>query len=218
MHQFLNKLLPVALLAITAPAAMAQSSGDVAIGGTLVPGSCTLTLVNGGVLDLGQIPTSTLPESGYSANMDRTMSASVGCSGATRVMFTISDNRIATLPDPSQKFRMGLGLTSTGKPIGYYNVWWSSATRDGFAATVIYSDNGTSWSNDFSTQWGKSNIASPSIPYRAIGNGTFADGPIALNTATFEMTVRTKLLGRNDLQLTSDASIDGSSTIEIVYL
>jgi type 1 fimbria pilin len=55
-----HSLLAAALLAAVSTSAVAQSSGVVTLGGTIVPSSCTITLANGGTAEFGQVPISTL--------------------------------------------------------------------------------------------------------------------------------------------------------------
>jgi type 1 fimbria pilin len=217
-----NNLLAAALLAVAAPAAMAQSSsGDITIGGSIVPGSCNITLANGGVVDLGQINTSALSPGGNSQWPSQTVRADIVCSAPTTIAVTAFDNREASLnagavgnPDV-----FGLGLTdgATGNSIGYYIMRIPLASVDGASgAAMVKSSDLATWTIAAGGDWWQRNNVATHTRYRSFGNAT--SGPIPVTTAAFDLLVLPTIHSTAILALTKDAVIDGSSTIEITYI
>lgn len=217
-----NSLLAAAMLAFAAPAAMAQSTSDVTITGTLVPGSCDIVLSNGGVANFGSIDYAALNQNGVKKILPfQTVTSTFTCSGPTMFTVTAVDNNRITLPASTagDNSLYGLGLTAEGNAIGYFDLWLDaggSVEADGASATVIQSANLTAWTAA-SAGWQALNGSTGSpIAYRSFG--TAAAGPQAITTGFWRYQVTPYIQGRNQLALTQDEAIDGSATFEIVYL
>lgn len=215
-----NNLLAAALLAVAAPAAMAQSSsGDITIGGTLMPGSCTITIANGGLYDYGQINTSSLNASGPTAIGVRDQVANIACTGPTTLALTAFDNRDSTvLASSATTTTFGLGLTegASGNPVGHYVLSIKDATVNGIPLTgVIGGVDLVTWANAGTAIWQKSNVVT-NIKYRAFGTTT--SGPLAVTTASFTLSVGALINDTGVLALRQLATMDGSATIELTYI
>ncbi len=213
-----NNLLTAALLAVAAPAAFAQSTGDVSISGSIVPGSCTVTLANGGVVDLGQINTSALSLGTPTFRPPQTVAANVVCTAPTVIAMTAFDNRIATLPvfhaNSTTRFGLGLSNGATGNPLGTFLIQLNTPVADGAASSFIQSTDLVSWVAA-AGDWQKSNVAT-NTRYRAYG--TAGSGPVAITTGDFNLQVTAAIEPTSLMNLTADALIDGSATLEITYI
>lgn len=213
-----SNFLAAALLAVAAPVAMAQSTADIAISGTLVPGACTITLGNGGVADIGQIPTSALSSSGPTLRPRVTVPTHVVCTGPTVIALTATDNRAATLgPDfGATPMAYGMGLTTAGKPIGGFHLVMANPMVDGAPSSVVESYDLVTWIPlTPSAYWRKNNDVT-TARYRAFGVPSAR--PVAVTTASFDLQVEPGIDTLPALALTTDAPVDGSATLEIIYL
>jgi hypothetical protein len=208
---FVRAFLAAAMLAAVAPVATAQTA-DLIVAGTITPPSCTLTLSNGGVVDLGQINLNTLDPLAVTDLAERTVSVSIACGGAVRFATLATENRAGTAYTPGDA-NFGLGNTSDGNPIGYYQLVVQTPLADSVASTSIVAATVGSWitpAGDIRVEHGTGNI------YTAVG--TSAAGPVAATTASWNLRVRPSIAPRDSLALTGTEPLDGSMTLEIVYL
>jgi type 1 fimbria pilin len=209
-----TKSVLAAALLVATPLAMAQSIGDVTIGGTLVPDSCTIDLSNGGVANFGTIDYATIPGGSASNPLPgQLVSINLSCSGPVLMALTATDNRSGTenVPGP---FNYGLGALSNSNLFGRYTIDMSNPTLNGAASTMIASADLVTWIAA-TGGWHKTNTAGSS---RFRSFGTAGTGPQPVTTASVNVTVNPALNGRSFLQLTQTESFDGNTTIEIVYL
>ncbi len=208
-------LLAAVLFAAGSTPAFAQSSVDVAITGTLQPGRCTLALSSGGTLDWGQITTSMLSPAGYTKLTSKPLSITVRCAGPTQYVVTPTDNRQSTLhADVASRYdTFGLGLTSTGLPIGYYELGPGTGTADGVASNVIESFNLRSWINA-TTPWERAHPST--FQYRALG--TVGNGATFVTDGVISVDVTPYVKGSNELALSQAESMDGNVTFTLIYL
>lgn len=209
-----KSLLAAAMASAFAPAAMAQSTGDISITGMLLPNTCTITIAGGGVYDLGQINYSTLAQTGNTMMPLVSQVTNIVCSGPSLFALTVTDNRNDTLGTYADTSRMfGIGRTAGGLPIGRFELSTQGSQAEGAASPMVQSANLTTWTA-LSTSWPTTNGGG--AMYR--GYGTTGGGVINVTNAQFNLRVQAYIHGRDELQLTADASLDGSATMEIVYL
>lgn len=209
-----NKIAAVAVLGALSTGATAQSTGEVALTGMILPTSCTITLANGGTVDLGSIDAGTLLPVGATALPTRTLDATLACTGPTTLALTSTDNEHASAAGSTPSTNFGLGMTPNNEKIGYYNLTAANGAADAVATGLIASSNLTTWVTG-SAAWEKTNVAG-SVAYQALG--TVAAGPVQFTNASFRFTVAAFLRGRSEMQLTSDTPINGSATLEVLYL
>ncbi|MDA8482643.1 DUF1120 domain-containing protein [Pseudomonas resinovorans] len=215
-------LLPLAL-AFAANSAMAANSVDLRVTGTITPAACDISLA-GGDFDLGTISGNDL-----SATTKTTLPAvggktlNITCSGATQVAFKALDNRASSRPSGIQNPAMfGLGMDGANNPIGYYTIGvvQSTMTVDGGSGKLKGSvDEGASWAI----------YASPVVnltPYdlnpriTAIDLETAGDNapPTPITNASTELQVTGYIQPESTLDTSAEIALDGSATIELVYL
>jgi type 1 fimbria pilin len=211
-----NSFHCVPLLACLALPAFAQSSGDVSVTGTLVPGPCSIALGSGGVGDFGTIDTSTLLDVGMKTlPTEPTISLNVTCTAPRLISMTVHDNQMGTVATALQSVAewFGFGLTSTGQPIGGWRIMTEDAMLNGAPVDTLESVDGVTWTT---ADWGwhMDNHAGAPQKFRAWG----ATAPQAVSTASWNLDLLAQINGRSELMLTQDTPLEGSAVIQINYL
>ncbi|WP_034294486.1 DUF1120 domain-containing protein [Herbaspirillum sp. RV1423] len=200
-----------------AAAAHAAPSVELRVTGVIRPAACTPTLGNGGTADYGTISAKSLVAGQYKVLETKQVNLSVTCDAPAKIAIVAVDNcassRVAGITDSLKTdaaYNFGLGSVAN-KNIGGYVVSFSSgATADGKAAGNISSkDKGISWNGNTS--------------YVDHEGGYFSfsqDGatPIAMKTLSTVIHVQAVLNRPENLPLTQEVQLDGSTTIEIRYL
>lgn len=211
-------LTGVALLAAL-PAAMAASTVDVTVTGTIVPAACTPSLTasefNHGKLSKADLNTDT-PTS-FAAN-PKVTTLSVNCTAATVYGIRGYDNRADTVGNNWYMTPYGLGLTPKGEKIGahYLEIYPRQSLIDGKPAFVTVGNAaGNRWANAVQTEKGIRN-------YGELLGFTDIAGPVtqplAIKDATYALNSYLVIAPTKGLTLTDDVALDGSATIEVVYL
>jgi type 1 fimbria pilin len=212
-------LLPLAL-AFATNAALAANSVDLHVTGTITPAACNISLASGGEFNLGTInandlaatTTSTLPAVG-----GQTMS--ITCSGATQVGFKLIDNRASSVPSGLgvlSGLALGLGTDSANHPIGYYflNLLTPTATVDGSSAQFKSS-------SDAGATWNAVNGAMTLDPFVYafdLSSAGSSSQPVPITSASTGLEVLPIIQPEDTLDTSSEITLDGSATIELVYL
>ncbi|BBA45054.1 MULTISPECIES: DUF1120 domain-containing protein [Burkholderia] len=206
----LKSLLSLALVcgAIGAVASDA-SAADLSVKGQIQPaGACSLALSNAGVIDVGELSRQTLSK----WNAYRDMSLAINCASPTKVAIKVVDNR-----EGSTFFDAWLGLGTLG--IGSYVIRGDDkkGNLDGKRPITLTSwDGGSSW-NDGSG--GLSNNSRHGSPLTSWGNPdhAFPRFPVAFQTLTAALQVEV-YIHTPALDFQDEIALDGSATLELVYL
>lgn len=213
-----NSLLAAALVAVVSTSAAAQSTeGVVTISGSLVPSPCTVTLGGGGNVDFGQINYTSLNQNTHFLPGTKTVNVAFSCSGPTAFAVRVTDNKFgSTNTAQNGQFQWyGLGKSADNRNIGFFSIAPIDPIADGSPSTLIKSVDATTWVDGAGGMLERANDAAANKYYAF---GTDVGGVIPATTGSFNFTMITRLYSRNDMQLTQDASIDGSATFELIYL
>ncbi|MEB7587824.1 DUF1120 domain-containing protein [Serratia rubidaea] len=235
MKQMQQSVCALAVLAATTLPAMAASTVDVRVIGTITPTACTPTLSGGGTIDYGAINPNTLSATDYTVLEERQIDFSITCDAPAKVAIKSTNGRPNTVAGSTETAAgsafppagvsifgqtnlgvLGLGLDGTAK-IGGYAVRLEQGTIvvDGSinANNLASTDNGTTW---LGTASGAFNVPNAE---RLItwGNGTNTI-PIAFTTLTGKLGAQAYLNKSSELDLTKPVALDGLTTIELVYL
>ncbi|MBX7275236.1 DUF1120 domain-containing protein [Pseudomonas sp. ERGC3:05] len=187
---------------------VAASSVDLGVVGVITPSACTPTLSNNGMVDHGKISAQDFPDAGNKHLPKVTLQLVVSCNAAMLMAVKPTDNRAgSTFYDYPEYF--GLGLASGGEKIGWYMLVTRNAIADDITRSVIESDDGESWRFADNTYWGVGRMRT------AQGTGW---NPMPLTTLKVDLEVYTTLMDKNTLPITEEILIDGSATIDVVYL
>lgn len=208
------------VLAFTANAALAANSVDLRVTGTITPAACDVSLA-GGDFDLGSINSSELTFQRNQRPAVGGKTLNITCSAPTQVAIKAIDNRsgsVASIAEaPSLAF--GLGVDSANTPIGYYyiHLLQAGATVDGGPGKVKYGFTST---NTWETNSGPTALSSDQSrilafdPIATAGNSV----PLPITSASALIEVQASIQSDSVLDTSTEITLDGSATIELVYL
>lgn len=197
--------------------AVAANTTELKVTGIIRPTACVPAFASGGVIDFGTIPASSLTPSAYTSLPPKGTPFSISCGSPVKVALKAIDNRASSAVPAAigsyANLTYGLG-TVAGKNVGGYSlgIAGETTTADGAAARMLYSADG-------SQTWTITN-----------GNGTFGgdrtmswtrpgdDKPLAFKDIAGEIVVRVGLEKPENLPLTQEVPLDGSATLEVLYL
>ncbi|MFJ7311506.1 DUF1120 domain-containing protein [Pseudomonas sp. NPDC098747] len=207
-------LLPIAL-AFASNAAMAANSVDLRVIGTITPGACNISSSNGGEFAFGEIPFSSLNIDTSTVVDALQADLSIACSGPTQVAIRAMDNQAGTAMGSASSTSYGLGIDSQGAPIGYYTIMNDNAPLlDGSGVGIEHinsNDGGQAWTllSNFSHMSHDGDLYSWS-------NGDTT--PLHVTNVTHPLHLELTIAPTNSLDASSEITIAGSATLELVYL
>lgn len=194
---------------------IAASSVDLSVKGTITPSACTPLLSNGGIVDHGKVSAKDLIGT-FNPLPPETLKLKVDCVASTLFAIKSTDNRQGTSADSEAGggglSTFGIGLTHDGKKIGWYTLKLSGALADGVARPVIESFDGHTWMNADTSIWQPSWLRS--VYDAAVG----VPSPMPVQTLVSNLVIETTLRNVKALAIDQDTPIDGSATLDIVYL
>lgn len=206
-------VLSGALLLAMTSSVFAASSVDLTVKGLITPSACTPILAQGGVADYGKIAARDLQENQATPLPATTLPFNLNCEAATLFALNGVDNRAGSASSPGD-YSYGLGLINETERVGDFVMIITSYLADNLPVSKLASrDNGATWSeNSEDAIWMRGRLA-------AFGNnasGTWA--PIAIRTLTSNLVVHPTIAASSSLTLTQEQPIDGSATLEVLYL
>ncbi|NUT76535.1 DUF1120 domain-containing protein [Pseudomonas sp. C1C7] len=203
-------LMSAILLMAGTSSAMAASSTDLTVTGTITPAACTPSLSNGGVIDYGKVSAKDLNPTKPTFLGRVALQLKVDCDAATTFALNLADNRPNTA---SSLGWYGLGLINTNQKLGYFDLGYTDANTEIGPKSVLGSyDGGKTWSNYEDTGF-------PTGEWAAFGDrssGAWLPAPI--QNLTVNMHIGTNIAPANGLTLTNQVRMDGSATLEVKYL
>lgn len=199
-----------ALLLALSSSAFAASSVDLTVKGLITPSACAPSLSSGGIVDHGKIAAKDLKLDSWTVLEKHHLQLAITCDAPTLLALKGIDN-IGEAHDPRNSY--GLGLVS-GKKLGNFVLVLSNPMADGAAASLIESsDNGLTWGASFPGDiWPASNLAS----FGDSSTGKWAPTPVQQVMA--DLMVETMIAPTAGMDLTTEVPINGSATLEVMYL
>ncbi len=196
----------------------AGRSRELRLQARFAPMACTPTLSNGGHVELGKLSVSDLNIDKDTPLAPRPLSLTVNCDAPALFAVRMQDNRQGSATGIADERTYGLGVDSRQQKIGRYRLLFDPAhiTTDSFAQ-VFQTDSttgGMSWS-----------IANARIA--AIGATRFlgfsatsgtSSGPSAIQTLNATLSLEAVIAPLGSLDLGNEVRLDGSGTLEIIYL
>ena len=222
----------LAVMAVTASSAFAADSVDLKVTGTITPVACKPVLGGGGAIDYGAIAANTLSKDSYTVLDAKTVDFSITCDAPAKVAIMVTSSRTAAPgvttfgdsgfgPAPDNVVMAGLkapyvtGLGGDGKTGGY--------NLKMLAADILLDGTGNVhniWKYATSPNW--SNDETNNIVSNNKTHVTWADTgsltPKAFTTMSGKITAQAYINKASELDLTQPVTLDGLSTIELVYL
>ncbi|OPA97267.1 hypothetical protein BFW88_04515 [Pseudomonas fluorescens] len=212
-------LLPVATCTwlVVSTAANAASTVELTVGGLITPMACTPVLSGGGLIDFGKISRQDLNLSTGTRLPLKSLTLTVSCNAPGRYALRMRDNRDGSAHVNSEIY-YGLGLDSAGNKLGVYSVKFDPRQTVADALPVTYGTESTTGG----LAWRTSNSNPIDIGSRSLLG--FTDiagsnaGPSAIQNLTSTLTLEAVINARQNLDLSVETPLDGSATLEVVYL
>lgn len=214
-------VLPPILTAVllTSFGTQAADNTEIKARGVIRPSACTPSFAAGdGVIDYGTISARDIKAGQNYVLPSRSVSMAVTCDAPTQIAFRATDNRSASrvsgLIAADDSFNYGLG-TDNGKHIGGYAIALAATS------TIDNAPRRTSWSRTTGNTWRQNDtdaltrIAHDGTVY-ALGNNQRSIAKGARWHIHFD--VSGLLNTPENLTLTNDIVLDGSTTFEVIYL
>ncbi|MBO0491820.1 DUF1120 domain-containing protein [Pseudomonas sp. Marseille-Q1929] len=209
-----NTLIALALVTGTAHAA---STTELTVKGLITPMACTPLLSGGGLVDFGKISRNDLNLTNGTRLPHKYLTLTVNCNAAGRYALRMRDNRDGTAHVNSEIF-YGLGLDSSGNKIGVYSVSFDPKQTVVDDLAVVYGTESTTGG----LAWRTANLNPIDVGSRSLLGFTdvvgSTSGPSAIQSLTSTLKLEATINARQNLDLSVETPMDGSATLEVVYL
>ncbi|MGY2274195.1 MULTISPECIES: DUF1120 domain-containing protein [Pseudomonas] len=200
-------ILTAALLA-GAGHAVAASSVDLSVRGSITPSACELDIANGGAFELGKVSAKDLSPTSPTDLAEQTTGLAVTCEAATLMAIESTDNRAGSAHWDEQ-LNFGLGLINGTQKLGGLHIAVRRQVADGEAVYGNHSlDGGKTWANNGLFRPGGLSSVYKVSPM----------APIPVQVLTAQMTIYPTIARTQGLTLTDEVPIDGSVTLTMRYL
>ena len=204
MKKYFAAFTTMALIS-AAPFALAASSTDLTVKGTITPVACTPTFTGGDVIDVGKISSADLNKDTNTLVGTNSIQLVVSCDASAKFALNPIDNKDGT----SIGDWFGLGLTDDGEKLGYFYPKVVQVKDGATSLDAIKSSNGGS-------TWVRATDAQAGYLLSVATTGGTA--PVNAEVVTFDFEVDTYIARADSLTLTDEVTIDGSATFEVKYL
>jgi hypothetical protein len=187
---------------------LAASSVDLAVKGSITPSACDATLSQDGTVDYGKIAAKDLSVDRVTFLPRVTLQLRVECEAQTLFALNTRDNRLGSASTALGHY-YGLGLINGDQKLGKYQIDLLNPVAD----TTVY----PLFSFDYGTTW----IVNSSGSYMGHDYwNAFGDTPVpkALRGVNVDLRIATSIVATRDLTLTEEVPLDGSATLDLVYL
>lgn len=226
MKNILKATTLACLMATAFAHADIPESSTLSVTGTLHPASCTPSLANNGVVDLGDYQAEKMTETANQLTY-QTIELSVTCANPKKLSLHMQDSNAeghlltpikqafaddGDNEDPLHQF--GLGKDAEGKPIGAYGVIIAGSplvNKD--LADVIFSAGGTwgaSKSHAFTNGSGVNALLSVAAPGETI--------PMAIETMQLTLRINAAVAANTAVNMKEKINFDGKTTLVMSYL
>ncbi|OPA92765.1 hypothetical protein BFW87_16695 [Pseudomonas fluorescens] len=214
-----NLLIPLAVFSLLAAGSFAQAASTVelTVKGLITPMACTPLLSGGGMVDFGKISRNDLNLTNGTRLPHKYLTLTVNCNAAGRFALRMRDNRDGTAHVNSEIF-YGLGLDSSGNKIGVYSLTFDPKQTVVDDLAVVYGTESTTGG----LAWRTANLNPIDVGSRSLLGFTdvvgSTSGPSAIQTLTSTLKLEATINARQNLDLSVETPMDGSATLEVVYL
>lgn len=212
-------LIPLATLALLAGALPAQagSTVDLTVTGLITPVACTPTLSGGGLIDFGKISQQDLNQATGTRLPLKSLTLTVSCDAPGHFALRMRDNRDGSAHVNSEIY-YGLGYDNSGNKVGVYSLKFDPKQTVAAPLPQVYGTESTTGG----AAWRMANQNPIDIGAKSLLGFTdtegSTDGPAAIQTLTSTLTLEAVINAKQNLDLSTDIPLDGSATLEVVYL
>ncbi|TFY90180.1 DUF1120 domain-containing protein [Pseudomonas nabeulensis] len=198
-----------ACLIVCTSSVQAASSIDLSVTGTITPSACTPSLSGSGRVDYGKIPAKDLSVDRPTELPEATLKLSVNCDAETLFALHGRDNRRGSSIYSSLSEYYGLGLINGDQKLGAYRIGVYNPVADTAVYPLFSFDYGKTWLVNSSGSFMGHEY------WNAFG---LTPTPIALKNVTVDLRIATDIAPAKTLTLTEEVPLDGSTTLDVVYL
>ena len=204
MKKYFAALSTTALICV-APHALAASTADLTVTGSITPIACTPSFSSGGIVDIGKKSSGDLNQTSNTLIDTTPIQLTMACDGKTLFTLKSIDNNDGTAFGSG----FGVGLDPDSNPLGQFTITVKTATADTVPVQAVGStDNGNTWAaQNTLTKDTLSSVAATGTP------GT----RIEVQNLAMALEIDTYIARADSLNLTTEVAIDGSATIEVGY-
>jgi len=197
--------------------ASGQASRELQLRTRFAPAACELGLSNGGVVDFGRIAKSQLNAQQSTRLPGKALMLNVDCDAPALFALRMVDNREGSATVNSEIY-YGLGVDPSANRIGLYALQLDPADASADSVPKLYRTDSTTGGVAWSTS-NASPIAMGANSYLGFTHlaGSQA-GPVAIAHLSSRVTVEAVIAPTSTLDLSSEVQLDGSGTLEIIYL
>lgn len=208
MNASLIALASAFVLIANGPLALAASSTNLTVAGSITPSACVPTMSQDGIVEYGKIPAKDLHVDKSTFLPPVTLQLKVACAAQTLFALNTRDNRLGTA-HISQRYYYGLGLINGDQKLGKYEIGVFNPVADTLVYPLFSADYGTTWIMNSSGSYMGHDY------WNAFGDTLT---PKALSSVTVDLRIATSIAPARDLTLTGEVPLDGSATLDVVYL
>ena len=210
--------------------AQAADSFNINVTGVISPAACQANITGGETIDYGTIPANTLSADEEVVLEKKSTGFTITCDAPAKLGFRVIDNRAGSSYTPTKGFSVlgtmvspvanplsGLGSDISGNKIGgWFNELTSITTDTSTAVSTIMSrDSGANWNNSPKLNLVPS-ISESDLLYSVAKSGELT--PVAFSTLNASLSVQAVIAPASTLDLSQPVTLDGSVTVEMVYL
>lgn len=212
MHRNISASLTM-LIALSALDTFAASSIDLAVSGRITPSACTPTLGTGGVVDFGKIAAKDLVADSSTWLPGTIVQLRVSCRAPTLFALRGNDNRAGTA-HTDDGYGFGMGLINGGQKIGTYLLTVRNPASDTASLIPLIRTNNSEFWLGF-----PHGVFLTWHSLAAFGaSGAGVPVPIALAEVTADLLIQASIAPASGLTLDREVPLDGSATLEVIYL
>ncbi len=207
MNASFATVLAVILLGGTS-CVLAASSVDLTVKGLITPSACSPSLSEDGTVDFGKLPARDLSLESTTQLPLAPLKLSVSCEAPTLFALHTGDNRLGSSYFFHPRY-YGLGLINGDQKLGSYEIGVFNPIADVPVSPLISFDSGKTW------------LVNSSGSYMEPGAWiAFGDSPTpkALSSVTVDLRIDASIAPAKGLTLTSEVPLNGSATLDVVYL
>jgi hypothetical protein len=213
MKASLTTLVAIALLGGTS-CVLAASSVDLTVNGSITPSACVPTLSQDGTVDYGKIAAKELLVNTSTKLAPATLQLSVNCEAATLFALNGKDNRLGSAHYSALTSYYGLGLINGNEKLGSYSIDLLNPVSEVVVYPLFSFDKGQSWLMNASGSY----MGHPYWNAFSDTRGVGPHFPTALRNVTVDLTITAHIAPARTLTLTEEVPLDGSASLDLLYL
>ncbi|UYP73625.1 DUF1120 domain-containing protein [Pantoea dispersa] len=219
-----------AIAVLAASTNVMAESVDVVVKGTIAPIACKANILGGGVIDYGVISPEALKADDFTNLPVKSTNLTITCDAPAKIALAVKNNRMGTVPGrpalrnfdyptagaklfgATNAATLGLGMANE-KAIGGWAAQFVNLKADNVDSKIISTDNSGS-------SWGTGVWMIPAYNKEYMSSIAKKDEmtPIAAKVFSYDINIEAYLNKSSELDITKPAALDGSATIELVYL